>query len=160
GGVAVVDFVIGDFNYNPTGTYYSNPNLYAPYSGEPHADVEWDSGADQLYVDATAISRNSDTTNVIEVWDVFLSAGQSYNFAFSPTASNLHLLLFRNTGGGVYWSGRSGAVFDVGGCQTYTAPSTGYYGVVVTNETGAAASYTLGVSQLPCACAVDAGYEV
>jgi hypothetical protein len=70
------------------------------------------------------------------------------------------MLLFRNTGGGVYWAGRAGAQFDVTGCQTYTAPTSGYYGVVVTNETGASATYTLGVSQAPCACAAEVGSEI
>lgn len=149
-GVGVVDFVIGDFNANPTGTYYANTLDYSTTGG---AAVEWDSGADLLTVNAAPVSRISGASDVLEVWDVFLTAGQTYNFAFNATGSNMHLLLFRNTGGGVYWSGRSGAQFDVTGCQSYMAPASGYYGVVVTNETGASATYTLGVSQAPCACA-------
>src|SRR5262249_32484845 len=138
-------------NHNPTGTYYTYTQDFNSNVGG--ADIEWDSGADLLGVNALPISRSTGPNDVLEIWDVQLAAGQTYNFAFNPTDPHIHMLLFRNAGGGVYWSGRSGAQFDVTGCTTYAAPSSGYYGVVVVNETGATASYTLGVSQAPCPCA-------
>ncbi len=148
-GVGLVDFVVGDFNYNTIGTYYVHNH---DFSGPGGADVEWDSGADLLTPDAAPISRSSGPGNVLEVWDVFLAAGQTYNFAFNPTSSDAHMLLFRNPVAGTYWAGRGAAQFDVTGCQTYVAPATGYYGVVVTNETGNPLTYTLGVSKAPCVC--------
>src|SRR6185503_1780333 len=138
-GIGSVDFVIGDFNHNPTGTYYANIQDYSTRFG---ADVEWDSGAEQLYVDGAPETRTSGPTDVLEVWDILLTAGRTYNFSFAASDSNLHLLLFRNAGGGAYWTGRSGAQFDAIGCHTYTAPSTGYYGVVVVNDAGVQSTFT------------------
>lgn len=149
GAVGKVDFVIGDFNHNPTGTYYAQT---IDYSGPVGVDVEWDSGSDLLTVNSLPVSRSTGAGDVLEVWDVFLQAGQTYNFAFNPTSTNTHLLLFRNALAGVYWTGRASAEFDVTGCATYTAPSGGYYGVVVVNDSGEYDSYTLGVGQSPCTC--------
>lgn len=149
--VGKVDFVIGDFNYNPVGTYYTYTD---DFSGAPGADIEWDSGANQLAINGAPAARTSDANDVLEVWDVLLAAGQTYYFSFNPSAPNLHMLLFRNPAPGAYWAGRGAAVFDVTGCWSYTAPASGYYGVVVVNDTGDHSTYTIGVSQAPCSCPV------
>jgi hypothetical protein len=156
------DFVIGDFNNNPTGSYAADLFCYGGACTAPgtYGAGTWRTG-DFLFVDFPPTTVNFlsgppySPDMVFHVWDVFLSAGSTYYFQFSSTlGSASKMLLFRNPSGGTYWSGRAGAVFEVSGCTSYTAPSTGYYGLVVVNDVFALGSYTVGVSSTPqCACA-------
>jgi len=150
-GTNVTDFVIGDFNADPVGTYYVKAYRF---SGTGSATVEWEDGTDLASVGGGAITQSTGTNDLVKVWDVYLSAGASYVFSLSHTGSgDLKMLLFHNPGG-VYWTGRAGAVLQIAGtgCATYTAPSSGYYGVAVVNDNGATDTYTLGVSGAPCGC--------
>lgn len=161
-GAGRTDFVIGDFNNNPTGMYAAD--LYC-YSGGcsgpgPYAAGAWRTGS-FLFVDfpPTTVDFNSgppySPDMVMHVYDVFLSSGSTYYFQFSSTlGSASKMLLFRNPTGGTYWAGRNSAVFETSGCVSYTAPSSGYYGIVVVNDVWSFGSYTIGVNSTPqCACA-------
>jgi hypothetical protein len=147
-GGSKLDFVIGDFNINPAGTYYPRVNHF---SGSQSASVQWDDGADLIAVDGTPVTQSLVSTDLIRVFDVFLNNGTTYTFDFYPQGgSGAHLLLFRNTGGGVYWVGRSAAQFDVTGPVNFVAPATGYYGVVVTNDAATSFTYALGITSSAC----------
>jgi hypothetical protein len=152
---SALDFVIGDFNHNVTGTYYASA---AHFAGTQDASVQWDDGPDVISVNGAAVTQSMASTDLIRVYDVLLTAGQTYTFDFYPQSlADGHLLLFRNTTGGTYWVGRSAAQFDVTGPTTYTAPTTGYYGVVVTSDTGHPFTYSLGVTQSACGIATTLG---
>jgi hypothetical protein len=141
-----VDFVMGDFNHAPLGTYYA-----WTMSGT-NTSVEWDSGNDMLSAGASSQVYSTGADDILRVWDVALTAGSAYTFYFRPTKPGTRMLLFRNPGTAAYWAPRSAAVFEATGCQTYTAPTTDYYAVVVVNDTGDSASYALGVEALGCPC--------
>ncbi len=148
-GAGVLDFVVGDFNTNPVGTYY----VYASqYSGTGAAAVQWAAGAGQLYVDGAAVTQTLESNQMIRIYDVSLAAGFTYTFHFYPQSGHsAHVLLFRNLAGGVYWAGRDGAQIDQTSSFTYTAPVSGWYGVVVTSDVaGPQYNFTLGVSTSPC----------
>lgn len=140
-----VDLVVGDFNptHDPLGVYYPRLNRA---TGSGDGTVEWDSGANALVVNGPLVNRATGATDVVEVWDVLLQAGHDYRFLFSRTGADVKLLLFKSTAG-PYWVGRSAALFEVTGNQSYTPTSSGYFGVVVINDNGAAGSYTLGVGE-------------
>jgi hypothetical protein len=143
-----LDFVIGDFNFNPIGTYYPRVSHFA---GSQSASVQWDDGADLISVDGAPVTQSLASSDLIRVSDVFLNTGTTYTFDFYPKGgSGAHLLLFRNTGGGVYWVGRSAAQFDVTGPVNFVAPATGYYGVVVTNDEATSFTYALGITSSAC----------
>ena len=149
-GPGKVDFVVGDFNHNPPGLYYSR---VPRYTGSGGAYAQWDDGTDRVVADAAMFTQYLGANDLIKVYDLYLTAGQSYNFQFLPRVGFApRLLLFRNGAGGTYWAGRSSAVFDVGGCTSYTAPSTGYYGVVVANDLAQDGYFELGVSTTACSC--------
>ena len=60
-----LDFVVGDFNHNPVGTYYVQTY---DYSGGPGGgDIQWDSGADQLAINGAPLPRSTGPGNVLEV---------------------------------------------------------------------------------------------
>ncbi len=146
-GVGVLDFVVGDFNHNAPGTYYPSVSRY---SGG-NATVQWDDGPDVIVPNGSAISGSMATSDLIRVWDVYMSTGTTYTFDFFPTNwSGAHLMLFANITGGTYWAGRSAAHFDVTGTTTFTPTTTGYYGLVLTNDAGTALSYKLGVTASTC----------
>jgi len=148
-GGSSVDFVIGDFNHNSTNTYYAKAYRW---SGSDEAQVQWDDGTDQLAVDAPPISRSMSTGQVIEVWDVYLTGGQSYAFHFDHWSSEDYKIFVFQNPGSTYWANRASAVASSSGCFGLTPSVTDFYAVVVINEGGVAGTYTLGVSSGLCTC--------
>jgi hypothetical protein len=144
-----VDFVVSDFNHTPWGTYDVRS---LRWSGEPGARMLWQMGSGVLLVNDTPVIPTFSAATFLRTWDVLLTAGTTYHFVFEPTSPNLHLLLFRNAGGGTYHAGRGAAEFDVTFCMSYTAPASGYYGIVVADDDGGVASCRLGVNAAPCIC--------
>jgi hypothetical protein len=140
------DFIVGDFNHNAFGTYYIRAHQFTPGGINP-AQVEWDSGPDQIYPnDNNLASRATGPNDIIGCWDVQLVAGQSYEFDLNHVGgADLKLLLFRNTGGGTYWAPRAAAQFSTTTTQVYNAPSSGFYGIVVVNDNGVAENYNVAV---------------
>jgi hypothetical protein len=137
-GAGQTDFVVGDFNSNPTGTFVNTVTCYSGQcDGQTRGLQGWRDG-DIFFVNdpphvltfPTLIDR------IVKIWDIYLVQGTTYHFRFQPSGDTQPmLLLFRNPTGGVYWTGRYGAEFETANCITnYTAPSTGYYGMVVVND--------------------------
>ena len=156
-GAGRTDFVIGDFNNNPTGSYAGD--LYC-YGGDctaagTYGAYTWRNGT-FLFVDFAPTVADFTSgppyspDRVMHVYDLFMSSGSTYYFQFSSTlGAGSKMLLFRNPSGGTYWAGRNSAVFEVSGCTSYTAPSSGYYGLVVVNDVWSPGSYTVGVYSTP-----------
>ncbi len=158
-----VDFVVGDFNYDvfpnphdPLGTYYP---LVTRMSGSGDGTVEWDDGANSLTMNGPLISRTTGSTDVIEVWDVNLTAGTPYTFTFAPSGADLKLLLFKS-GSGTYWAGRDSRLLEVASSTTFTPSASGIHGVVVINDNGAGGSYTLGVGNCQAPVALTSATAV
>lgn len=138
-----VDFVVGDFNFNTEGTYYVRSHLFQDLGSTP-AQTEWARGHTVLNANGPAVSDNTGPNAIIRIYDVLLQGGVHYTFLFSPSgAGTQRMLLFRNPGGTTYWAGRGSAEFSATGNQNYTAPSSGYYGLVVVNDDGVAGSYSV-----------------
>ncbi len=151
------DFVIGDFNHNPLGSYYVYSHRY---SGPGSAVTEWDDGPDALTINAPAITRNTGSNDVIEVWDVFLDGGTTYTFDFNRVGSaDTRMMLFRNPGA-TYWVGRNSRVLETTVPNTYTAPASDWYGVVVVNDNGQAGTYSLRVGTCTAPVALASGVSV
>jgi len=143
-GVGVVDFVVGDFNHNPLGTYYVRPYLFG--SGST-GRTEWDDGADQIFVGGAPINRSTGESDVLEVWDVLLTGGEQYDIFFERTrADDTKLLLFQSQNG-IYWASRANAQLETQSLHTFfTAPADDWYGIVVVNDTGIAGDYRIGIN--------------
>ena len=140
-----VDFVVGDFNpgHNVAGIHYP---LATRVSGAGSATVEWDDGADLLTVNAPSLTVPTSSSDVIQVWDVFLSAGVTYTISFSRTGADAKALLFKS-GAGAYWAGRDSRVLELTSNGTYAATTSGYYGLVVVNDDGVTGSYDIAVGR-------------
>lgn len=161
-GAGSTDFVIGDFNHNPYGSYWAWIRCYqGSCTLSPAGRETWRSGnlvsvnTAPITVDLNA--GGVDGRPVLTTYDVYLNSGTRYYFSFQATGDReTKLLLFANLGGGTYWVGRNAAQFETNQCMTsYVAPVTGYYGIVVVNDrlTSNPATYTLGVStSVPCNC--------
>lgn len=145
----LVNFVVGDFNHAGSGTYYVQ-TLNTFYADT--AVVEYEGGSQSLVVDGASASCTTGPTDVVRTWDVALTVGQTYEFTIASQGPNVHVLLFRNPGTGTYFATRANAIFDSRTCQSFTASSTDYYGVVAINEDGHEGTYQIGVSLAPCAC--------
>lgn len=158
------DFVIGDFNHNPAGTYYMLGHCYSGTCASTSTDGIWGwRDGDLVTVNAGTTSQYIDPSDypdqMLHCYDVYLTAGTTYFFRFTNTGPNdIKMCLFRNTTNGVYWAGRSSAEFEVTSCATYLAPSTGYYGIAIVTDTryNLPDTYTLAVSTTPdCNCPTD-----
>jgi hypothetical protein len=145
GGTSVLDFVVGDFNHNPTGEYHVAANLF---SGNGIGIVEWDGGADQIPVNGPMVTHYTDEWDPIQIWDVFLTAGTPYYFTFLNDVGliNTKIFLFGNPSNAPYWTGRSGSLVETSNSFAYTPSTSDWYGVVVTNEAGWRGNYSVGVS--------------
>ena len=156
--VGVADFVIGDFNHNPLGTYYPVPYQWGAYDPPADAVTEWDDGSDAIVVGDPPLLRNTDASDVLEVWDVFLYANTDYDIFFERIGNaDTKMLLFRSQNG-IYWAGRSQRVFETTNLHTlYTPPADDWYGIVVVNDDGGNGQYRLGIS--PATAAIDQGAD-
>jgi hypothetical protein len=143
------DVIIGDFNSgaNSQGSYYAHVYPYGGTTSSAH--VEWDDGQNALSVDQPSIVRTTGPGDIIECWDVFLTAGQWYTFDFAAEGADLKYMVVRNPGG-TLWVNRSSAnVAEFSASEQYLPQTTDWYGVVVVNDNGAEGSYRLGISTCP-----------
>jgi len=148
-GSGKADVIIGDFNggANPTGRYYVHA---FPFGGSTStARVEWDDGGDQLGIDQPSIVRTTGADDIIECWDVYLTAGQWYTFDFAAEGADLKYMVVRNPGS-TFWVNRSSPdVAEFTASEQYLAQTSDWYAVVVVNDNGAEGSYRLGISTCP-----------
>jgi hypothetical protein len=144
------DVVAGDLSSGPLKPYYLRAVLGAGGGG---ARLEWDAGADEIFLGDPPVVRSTDAGDVLEVWDVLLVAGSTYTITFAPSgAADARWLLFANPGqgpGGAEWFGRHQAVAGGVTDGVYAATSSGWHGLVVVNENGGAGGYTVNVVSTP-----------
>jgi len=146
-----VDLVLGDFDYEPFTNYYME---LTRASGSGAATLEWEVGGNFIVVDQPEIPLESDSSDVVSVWNVRLTAGTPVAFLFSRSgAADLRLLLFEvaNTSGGETWLPGSARAIEATASFDYTPPVSGVYGVVFVNENGAQGTCTVRVVSLTAA---------
>ncbi len=154
-GTGSVDFVVGDYNHATVG----NEHLAVThYSGSwDNYELFWDSGDDLLFADGIERSEYWHPLEVVRAWDLPLFAGERVSFQVTPNSANLDLgmALFRSNGT-PYWSGRSGAQWEVdsygiGGIEyiTWTVPADDVYGFVLFSKVESGGDYTLQIGGIP-----------
>ncbi len=147
-----VDFVVGDLSSGPIKPFYVR-ELRA--GGDGGGMVEWDAGPDEIAVGDTLnpIVAATGPDDVLTVWDAYLTTGTTYTVLFSPFgAADLRWFLFANPAqgpGGERWFARDEAILNATGNALVTPTTTGWHGLVVVNENGAAGSYSLAIAGLP-----------
>ncbi|MFI5370211.1 MAG: T9SS type A sorting domain-containing protein [Candidatus Eisenbacteria bacterium] len=144
-GVGVADLVVGDFNSNPTGTYYGQAHHYS--SDNVTSTVEWVAGSQIMHVNGPMSFTTMGGSEVARIWDVFLNQGQAYHFTHE-SFGNSKLLLFRNPANAPFWTGRSGALFSLASSTAgldFTAPASDWYGLVLVNDGSSDFIYVMGV---------------
>jgi hypothetical protein len=159
-----VDLIIGDFNHNPTGTFYVRPYHFGGGGG---ATVEWDDGPDVISVNAPRTERATGPADVVEVWDVFLIAGQNYSFDIQTQGTNhMQMHLFKNPANAPYWNNRSGAMLSLDfptsstTVGNLTVDQTDYYGLVMINENGGSGVYRIRLETCTPPTALASGVAV
>jgi hypothetical protein len=75
-GVGVADVVVGDFNSNPTGTYYVQAHHFS--SDNVTSTVEWVAGSQIMRVNGPLSFNPRGGSEVARIYDVFLNQGQAY----------------------------------------------------------------------------------
>ena len=133
-------FVVGDFNHNPYATYYVRTHY--PGTVAPLEWVDWDAGSDGINVGAAPVHNAFTAHDVLDVYDAFLTAGQLYSLYFTHAATvDAKAMVFRNPAAGTYWAPRSAAMYATSGHGSFTAPSTGWYGIVIVNDNQGSGDY-------------------
>jgi hypothetical protein len=144
-----VDFIAGDYSTNLLTTYYAKA-IHA--SGPTTGDIEWDSGTNPnvLVVNNSQILSFT-PTNLIECRDIYLEGGIRYRFeiralgglqARAYVVNNPH-----QAEGFPRWVERDSALTWTTGLGSVMADSSGFYGIVVTNENAGTGSVSLVVGQ-------------
>lgn len=144
--------VVADFNHGAFNWYYPRVMLNSP---EVPWTIAWHSGTSLFMPDAVvegALGGTSGECGLVRAWDLWLTAGSTYQIGFTRGGSaDVHLALFKNPGTSVYWADRSMAVAEWGasGNYLYTAPATDDYGLVVfADKRGAGGTYSIRVSNV------------
>ena len=150
-----VDLVIADFNpgYTPIPGEGWKPGVRVTrYSGSTNAAVEWDGAENTMDKDCSGgncgATSGNNWADVLDVWDVYLFANQTYTFDFTQTGSaDIRFLLYRPPAGGEYVVSRGAREFETNTRYTvYNSTFQGWYGVVLTNENGLTGTYQLKVT--------------
>ena len=144
-GAGVADLVVGDFNSNPTGTYYGQAHHFS--TDNVTSTVEWVAGSQIMRVNGPISFQTMGGSEVARIYDVFLNQGQAYHFTHQ-SFGNSKLLLFRNPANAPFWTGRSGALFQLASSTAgldFTAPATDWYGLVLVNDGSSDFTYVMGV---------------
>jgi hypothetical protein len=138
--VSGIDFVLGDFAVQGTGTRYAP---IARASGTGGATMEWDSGARTAVIGAQ--NTGAGLNNLIDVWNIDLIAGTGYDLGlYSDNFGDFKMYVFQR-GGANTWRQKSDAVLVINsgesGQHVFTATTTGRYAIVVTNEANVTGLY-------------------
>ena len=144
GSFGQVACVILDYNHIPPSTGYIK--TYRQFPGVNPGTVEWDDGADILQINGPRAYRSTGPADVLEVWDVFLTAGNTYTFEFERSGSaDTKLLLERNPFTGPLYTirGYDFEEFETTSTRTYTAPVRDWYGEIVVHDNGQEGTYAL-----------------
>jgi hypothetical protein len=144
----VVNFIVGDFNQAPTGTYYGLVDeVWAP-DAEP---LEWDQGNGWLILNDSLTTQTMGEDDLIDIWDVYLQAGIEYAFRlWEMSGEGTSQLLFDQPMSHPYWKTRQDALFEdkAGGpIQRFTPTNSGTYGLVVVKDTSQVVTYHLAVGE-------------
>ncbi len=141
------DFVVGHYSGTPT-TIYTGAVRYAAGAGGPFALDQSDALGRNSSATGSYPGQTLDANRLADVYEAYLTAGQSYRFLLTRTngASDLSLAIFPGSAGGIYARYEAVAVGrpvapdrDVV-VFTVTDPDvTGWHPVVVFRNTGAGA---------------------
>jgi hypothetical protein len=157
------DFVVGDFNQTPAGTYYARVEY-----GDP-------SFAYQYYLDGGSLSESAvlplgevvgrDVASagldcgIFRIWDVYFEAGETYLVSFTTSGpAEVRLALFRNPGSGAFWTSRYGSLWELSESAntSFAAQTTGWYGLVAfANHRSKTGNYTIRITPDGQATGVD-----
>jgi hypothetical protein len=137
----------------PLGTYYAYVYLYP---SSPPGTVLWADGALSVAYDGPPWSGYLENGAPLQVRDVYLAAGTTYTFSFSHADDrDFRLLLFRPGATASPWMTDGQQEFATTGTETYTAPVSGLYGLLVISDLGQSGPFKVGVSTCPPALALS-----
>lgn len=142
-----IDFVLGDFGAEGTGTRYAP---ISRTSGSGNATVEWDSGSRTAAVGANL--NNLGSAALMDCWNVDLVAGQSYKIGlFGNLPGDYKMYVFKR-GASNSWRQKSDAMIVISSNFSFSpilnATTTDRYALVVVNETGSPFGYNFKIR--PC----------
>jgi hypothetical protein len=159
-----VNFVVGDYNHIGSGmTVY--PRTIEFVDGGA-SDMEFEGGGESLFFDSGGASfydLNWPTGDVVEIWDVWLNAGDQLHLIVEDLSGNLDLgaSFFASNGAAWYGSEEDAAVsadFEgVGGTELldFTATVTDWYGLVIHSNNDNGGDYRLVLQDLTTVAAGD-----
>jgi hypothetical protein len=141
-GGSTVDFVAVDTNRRPTGDYYPRVRRYSGSGGA--YQIENARGSDILGYGTSPIAMGA--SDVVAVRDVWLTAGvqETFKVAAANAGQDAELFVLRSDAAASTWvrsrataaaaaaGNGPGAIEQVG----YTAPTSGWYGIVLVNKSG------------------------
>ncbi len=131
------NLIVGDFHFNPGSRYYVETSRLTLATGGGPPTIDLDDNPSGIIVNGPPETASTDASDVVQIWDVYLTAGQDVDFSLTHSGpAALKMLLFRPTGS-ILWLARSAAEFVTTSTMTYTVPASGYYGLAVLNENGA-----------------------
>lgn len=148
-GTGSLDFIVGDYNHSSVGNEHLDVTHYS--GGWDNYELFFDSDDDLVFADGIEREEYWHPLQVVRVYDLPLFAGEKVSFLLTPESGNLDLgmALFRSNGS-PYWTGRSGAQWDVDSnglneieSFTWTVPADDVYGLVLYSKVESGGDYAL-----------------
>ena len=137
-----VDFVLGDFAAEGTGTRYAPIQRV---SGAGAATVEWDSGSRTAFVNGGGINAGGGANMLVDCWNVDLVGGSSYRFRISAELAGDYVIYVFRRAPATSWRSRADALFshpsNSGLSPVLSVPTTDRYAFVVVRETATTFPY-------------------
>jgi|WetSurMetagenome_2_1015567.scaffolds.fasta_scaffold11346_3 hypothetical protein len=148
-GGGLIDFVVSDYNHDPTGWQGIRINRY---TGTSNCQIEY-SGTSNFLPSGPSQFVWPNGGHVIAVWDKYLNAGQSLQVTATPSGGlDIGIALFVSNGS-TYYAGRIAAAqlsdtnsYGESESIAFVASHSDYYGVVVWNNNGAPGTIDFDVS--------------
>jgi len=130
-----------------TGTYYASAD---PYSLDGSmARIEWDSGSDALGIGAAPVFRIIDSSDVIEIWDVYLNERTPYTamVSMTGTAAPLAELIWQDPSHGTLALSLGLPTAGVGICESFVSDIGAWHGFAVLNFNGGSGTYGVSLAE-------------
>lgn len=140
-GPAQVDVVLVDYNTTPKTTKFARAHHAS--AGSATGLIQWNPTDGLLRENDPLVVASMTTSQLVRVYDAYMTAGITYTIDFSPGMAGLTALVFQNSTGGTYAASRSAAAASGTGRFNYTPTTTGYHAIAVVNDGIVNSSFTL-----------------
>ncbi len=143
-----VQILAADYNLNPLRTSFLQAYC------EQDVTLEWAQSSGMMFVNDLPTEGTFGATGVVDVYEIGLQAGHTYTCEIFTISHEVELRVYGPTSGTLF---SSGALVQTMGTASFTATTSGYYGVVAINRSVGARTYDIMIRECRPITALTSG---